>query len=298
MTVPPDMMQRVAGVTVIETPVHEPTFEFPDRVRAALASDHKLWALHQGKGKRGGDTTDAGYDHAIMLGLVKHGVRDPVALVTACRWRGCYTLKSSEELARVVRRLSLQADTLVAEAERDERERPKVASLVVYQSTPPIYEVHGPLGSFTCSMAELMNPAVFARRYAEAFRVIPSMPKDTRDWLDTVNALLASARVLEQPEDASEEGHALSVLRGVLEALPRTDVPSHDSLKRGCMVLLDDGRAVLSASALMRRMLVDLPKMRVNELARLLRLLGFESTNNCRLEDRQVRVWVAPKEAL
>jgi hypothetical protein len=292
MSVSPDVMERVAGVRPIPDPLYDVVAPVPDEVKVVIAA-LKLDRVFLGT-RKGCDGSDISVDRMLVEPLIGAGITNPVDLMSVCANRvgHGWAMLTTEAQERLRRNLSKLIHTMLTAHSQRDAARPKIARVVIYQSAPPSYDIHTELGPvFRCTMADLMSPTKFAQRYAEACRVIPVMPKKAADWTGVVNDWLATAELVEQPEDASEDGHAEEVVRDVLTALPVSDEATMDRYNLGNRIQLDD-RVIVKSKPLLRRVQVDLPRCTATDLARILRKLGCEPTNNVRIDGHQVRGWV------
>lgn len=291
----PDILARVGRIEARPEAIYSVAPSLPEEVRLLLASDYLLARLFDGKGKRNGDTSDAGYDAALIEKLLDAGVTSSDDLVTACAWRPCYGFARLDDADQVklTRRLSRLVDAVIRQRDERERARPTVDQLVVYQAQPPIYEVHARGEVFRLSMAELMSVSAFARRYGEACRFLPTMPRKASDWIATVNALLDGAQVVSQPEEASEEGHIRDIVADVIRRCPVDDEASPDALDRG-LIVESDGKYAIKFRPLLRSVAIEAPACNPGQLGRVLRELGAEPTHNFRHNGAQMRVWLVP----
>ncbi|MCH7662443.1 MAG: hypothetical protein IH859_01065 [Chloroflexi bacterium] len=163
----------------------------------------------------------------------------------------------------------------------------EVEHVRLFNSNPAIYEltIEGKPLRFTS--AQLQSARTFVTRFLDALNRIPSIPRKPQDWAPIVNEWLKDPEVVEQPPDASEEYALCEAVQRAIADLPPGE--EAEDLDHGKCLVLDEYR-VFKTDALMRVLLDDRPKLRREELSRVLRDLGYVPRTR-RMAGKVVRGW-------
>jgi len=286
-----------------------------DRVRAVLDRHKRTANLFNGRGPTatGPDgqpmpTTSATYDELFVRELVANGVRDASDLATALWHRpdDAVRLRGRSYVVSIVRAALAAAAAAAATARAERREATGatdddddgpapdviVERLVVYMSDPPHYEMAVGGQHFRLSAAQLLSPQAFERRYLEVLGRVPRLPGQ-KTWHAIVNAWLAKAEKVEQPDDASTDGFARAEILRALEDMPRgTEAADllHDR------VVDIGGRATFTLAAVRRRLRDAIGDVDQGLLAKYLRDVGCEPCQ-LRIDGEPRRLWRRPPAA-
>lgn len=279
------------------TPTPEPAYlvapTLPDTVRILLASDYELARLYVGKGKRNGDTSDVGYDAVILERLLRAEVTTPADLVTSCAHRPCYQWAgmAPEDQARLVKRLSRQADAAIKSYRDKEAKQVKIDRLIKYETKPPTYEVVTRGVTFAVTASEILSTKAFGQRYFEALNLTFEAPKPA-EWRAQIDALMAAADYVTLPPEASAQGLLETRFLDRLERTPLDEDQSPDSLARGLLVEVG-GEYYLSHKPTLDALRSEVPDLTTSDFSHMLRRVGC-TPSLIRWAGKQVRAWNVP----
>jgi len=265
------------------------------QILAMIDRKVRIRTLFEGTGKpeldkdgRRLDTTSSGYDFSVALALCKAGIVDPVILGNALWNRPDEAAKAKglDYINRTVEKVLERFEEF--QKDDDDVEIDFVVEGVrVFASVPPVHELTIAGKSLTLKTPELLSRDSFTVAFVNVHRRVPTLPKR---WADQVNVWLAQAELVEQPPEASDE-HALreAVLR-VIDDMPVGE--ESKDLDHGKALVFECGTKAFRVEALLKLLHDDWPHVRRNELCRVLREVGFDSSPRKVGADRvQVRVW-------
>ena len=175
----------------------------------------------------------------------------------------------------------------------------RITSLIKRTSRPPLYEVrvdHGDGASLVLRSAELRSLRAFQLKFFEAFNYIPNIGLKQADWERHLNEFRDKVELDEAPEDASEEGRRIALIREWLMNTPRAETPEEVDAGKP---LERDGRIYFKAHTFLEHLrnryhLVIQPQ----ELWELVRRCGGDGGQRIppiRVGNRVFRLWYIPR---
>lgn len=277
--------------------------KLPDDVVALFARCPRIHALFEGRGKpavgedgRTRDTSSSGYDASLLTALIAKGVTEPCTLATVL-----YHRPDGAAAARGIRYIRLTVrkalDFARRVASRQSKGTKKTADFAIenvriFTSVPAAYEFTIAGAVFLVSADELVNPRKFAVRFADALHRVPTLPAG-EDWGEFVNVALQRAERVEMPPEATRDGMLREAIERIVADLQVGDELSDLDHNKA---ILKDGKPVYRLRTVVRLLKEDFGAVTEGEVARLLRVLGFES-KTFTFGKESVRAWVATATA-
>lgn len=139
----------------------------------------------------------------------------------------------------------------------------------------------------TCLASALKSRNEFKRECLDSLGLMPVLPSRADEWDDVVAAVLGEAEQIEEPHEASVDGHELATIGVMLRQLQMGDCLS--DLNAGKWVE-HDGHRVLRQFAVTQQFQSRLPGLQPASLAKHLRACGWSPTH-VRIDSEPVRVW-------
>jgi hypothetical protein len=278
--------------TQIEGPLHP-------KLLALIQRHPRLRGLYEGTGKpefdddgRPLDRTSSGYDYSFVLALGRKGILDKDLLANALwnRPDQAAQAKGLDYIRRTVERAIARYQTLQEEVEEYKPDF-QVEKVWIHDSDPPIYELQIDGKPVRLSSEELKTSSKFSTKFMNAHRRIPSVPQSEDEWHDTVNGWLATAELVEQPPEASQEFALREAVEGVVAGLPVGE--SAVDLDHGKAALID-GQRFFKTDAVLKVLREDeWSGIDRSEVCRVLKALEYRSSTR-KVGDGQARGWIRP----
>jgi len=253
-------------------------------VAEILDRNTRAAAHWRGRGKANGDQSARGYDVTIAADIYGAGGDDNDARSAVLSRPSGHALSMPAAYLDDV----LRAARALKEPPKEDGADDLITRVVLYRTDPPTYELTVGGVMFATSAAVIVNRGRMLTRIVEATNTLPTLPKKGYDrW---VAALLARAEIIEQPEDASEEGGVMCDLAYMIQGLSQGD--DVDAMERGCIYVTEEGAQCLALRPFMQSVRTQMPQAGRSLVTRLLRRMGWEPVHErVGPEKKQVRVW-------
>lgn len=287
-----DVIALAARAEVLRAPAVTVGPEIPEAVLDVLRANDRLFDWFQGRGRRSGDRSVEGYDMAVLLELVRSGIRDQSALATAIYHRNPLARPKLDYLARITAAALVQIRDTTGESIA-------VRRVVVIDSEPPTYELHIEDKVLTCTVDDIMSPKRFQARYLAILHRVPAVPTGRgaeEAWVVFVNGLLDGAEHVATSDDESPLKFRCRAVEEQIDTLT-LGPGSLDDFERGCVIYREDtGKAHIKTAPLLQRMRPNFPAMTSQDLCAHLRHLGWEDDVIRFGKSTQRRSWACTKK--
>jgi hypothetical protein len=212
-------------------------------------------------------------------------------------WLDCsHTLDELEELAvnaEVIKRTG-KAETRGRKKDNDPSDHVEidftVERMVIYRTSPRIYEMHVEDCVLQLGTSDLISPAKFKLRFVDTIERVPKMPgrKAEKRWDDWVNEWMESAERVEMPEEASMEGALKEAVEDAIMSMP-IGIKLND-LDRG-KILEKDGLGLFKLQPLMKTVKETYAEASQPNVCKLVRNMGCRPTKR-KVGVLELRLWV------